>query len=97
MKGITYYFQASVWRYNEAGWYFVTVPQDLSDEIRDLFSPMEEGWGRLKVKARISDFEWSTALWYDTKIKAYLLALKADIRKRCGVEEGQLLKVEVIV
>lgn len=43
---------------------------------------LKEGWGRLKITARIGDSEWKTAIWLDTKHETYLLPLKAEIRKK---------------
>ncbi len=43
---------------------------------------LEEGWGRLKMTAKIGNTQWETAIWFDTKLNTYLLPLKAEIRKR---------------
>jgi hypothetical protein len=49
----------------------------------------EEGWGRLKATAKIGSTEWKTAIWFDTKLKTYLLPLKAQIRKFDNIEVGK--------
>jgi hypothetical protein len=83
IKGIKYQFVASPWRYEGAGgWYFVSLPVELAKEIREALKSEEEGWGRLKVTAKIGISEWKTAIWFDTKLKTYLLPLKAEIRKK---------------
>ena len=89
MKGVKYSFQAPVWRSNPpGGWYFVGLPANYSDEIRQAFGSEEEGWGRLKATARIGSTEWKTAIWYDTKRACYLLPIKADVRTKEGISEG---------
>jgi hypothetical protein len=89
IKGVKYEFTASPWHYNApGGWYFVSVPVSLSEEIRQTFKREEEGWGRLKATARIGQSEWKTAIWFDTKRKTYLLPLKALIRKKEKLETG---------
>lgn len=83
MAKVIYHFTAKVWQYNPpGGWYFVTVSKDISMEIRELFQQWEEGWGRLKCTALTGQTEWDTAIWYDTKHEAYILPLKADVRKK---------------
>jgi len=82
-KGIKYGFTATPWQYiGPGGWYFVSLPKKLAKEIRNALKSEEEGWGRLKVIARIGNSEWKTAIWFDTKLNTYLLPLKAEIRKK---------------
>jgi hypothetical protein len=82
-KGIQYQFKAKLWQHQgPGGWYFVSLPLQLSKEIRTVFKMDEEGWGRLKAIAKIGGTEWKTAIWFDSKRNNYLLPLKADIRKK---------------
>ena len=96
MKGIKYQFTGTPWQYNPPkGWYFVNLPLDFSEEIRTHFKKEEEGWGRLKATAKIGVTEWKTAIWYDTKWQAYLLPLKAEIRKKESISVENKIGVEV--
>jgi hypothetical protein len=82
-KTVQYQFKAKPWQHQgPGGWYFVSLPTKLSKQIRTVFKMDEEGWGRLKVTAKISSTEWKTAIWFDSKHNTYLLPLKADIRKK---------------
>jgi hypothetical protein len=54
----------------------------MAAEIREALKWQEEGWGRLKVRARIGSTDWDTAIWFDTRLTTYLLPVKADIRRR---------------
>jgi len=95
---ITYPFSAKIWRYaGPAGWYFVSLPTDLSLEIRQHLGWQEEGWGRLKAAAKIGRSEWKTAIWFDTKLNTYVLPIKADIRKKEKLEAEMEIKVTVWV
>lgn len=84
-KGFAYSFSAKVW-YSE--WYFVSLPEDMANEIRTQFKLLEEGWGRLKVVAKIGKTEWKTAIWFDTKSKTYYLPLKKEVRikEKVGID-----------
>lgn len=84
---LPYRFVSKPWKYNgPAAWYFVSLPKEISAEIRSHFKDLEEGWGRLLVQAKISDYEWKTAIWFDTKQDTYLLPLKSEVRKKVKMD-----------
>jgi hypothetical protein len=95
-KGIEYIFTAKSWKYPaEMGWIFIALPTKITKEIRDNLKFLEEGWGRMKITAKIGNTEWKTAIWFDTKHDTYLLPLKAKIRKKEKIEIDK--EVETIV
>lgn len=95
---IRYKFSAKVWQHAPpAGWYFVSLPESISIEIRKAFRSEEEGWGRLKATAEIGKSQWKTAIWFDTKRNTYLLPLKADIRKKESVVAGKVIRVTILL
>lgn len=95
---ITYQFSAKIWQYSgPAAWYFISLPPDISEEIRHHLGWKEEGWGRLKATAKIGSTEWKTAIWFDTKHNAYILPLKADIRKKEKLEVDMEIEATVWV
>ena len=93
-QGFEYAFSAQIW-YSE--WYFVSLPKEMAKEIRDDFKQFEEGWGRLKVTAKIGNSEWKTAIWFDTKQQTYLLPIKAEIRKREKIGTDNEVKVILLI
>lgn len=78
-QGFEYAFSAKIWY---CGWHLVSLPKEMAKEIRENFKCFEEGWGRLKVLAKIGNSEWKTAVWFDTKQQTYLLPIKSEIRKK---------------
>jgi hypothetical protein len=108
---MTLRFTASVWRYeSKGGWHFVSLPEEDAAGIREMFKSLEQGWGRLQVEVRVfltgstsrptSTFPlptYKTAIWFDTKRNTYLLPLKADIRNKAGIDEGDEVSVELRV
>jgi hypothetical protein len=91
-------FTALLWKHSApSGWYFVSLPVDLSKEIRQYAKDWEEGWGRLKVTAEIMGITWDTAIWFDTNHNTYLLPIKADIRKNATLEIEQLLTCSLYI
>lgn len=88
-KNKKYSFNGKIWKYKgKSGWYFITLPKSLSQKIRRNHGFDEEGWGRLKTLAKIGGSEWNTAIWYDSKIKSYLLPVKSLIRKSEQIEKN---------
>lgn len=89
-----YEFKAKVWKYEGPnGWYFASVPHDLSKEIRKIYSDSEEGWGRLKSEITINKTTWKTSIWFDTKHSCYLVPIKAAIRKKEGIADGSEVRI----
>ena len=97
-KGIEYRFTVEIWR-TEApgGWHFVSLPKEISMEIRQTLKLKEQGWGRMNATAKIGQSQWQTAIWFDTKKNTYLLALKAEIRKKENLSIGNKVKVIIWV
>lgn len=95
---IQYRFKAEPWKYSGPnGWYFISLPQKLSKEIRKTFKSEEQGWGRLPAKAKIGNTEWETAIWFDTKVNTYLLPLKAEVRRKEQLIVGNKIIVIVFI
>lgn len=93
---IKYEFAAKMWQHSlPGGWFFISLPLNVAEEIRKFSKANEEGWGRLKVIAKIADVEWRTSIWFDTKMNTYLLPVKADIRKLGKFEVGETLNVVI--
>lgn len=79
-----YEFSAKPWLQHDGpgGWCFVSLPVKMSEQIRKISKWDEEGWGRLKARAKIGKTEWATAIWFDSRRQTYLLPLKAEIRRK---------------
>lgn len=97
-QNIPYTFTGTPWKYEgQGGWIFISLPKPMSKEIRNLLQWQEEGWGRLKARARIGNSSWDTAIWFDTKQDTYLLPLKATIRTREKIVPGTAIDVTIWV
>jgi len=72
-----YDFTAKLWRSpGAAGWHFVTLPVELSAQIRAMAGGLLNAFGSLRVTARIGPASWKTSLFADTKRGAFLLPVK---------------------
>lgn len=100
MTGNLYKMRAKVWLYPAmVAWHFVTLPKKESDKIKELFGAMKRGWGSLPVVVTIGKTSWKTSIFPDKKAGAYLLPLKALVRKQEQILVGNTINfiVEIIV
>ncbi len=94
----TYTFRARVWQHDGPnGWFFVSLPVTMSEEIRKNLGGNEEGWGRMKARASIGKSAWDTAIWFDTKHRSYLLPLKAEVRKKEALHVNVEIAVIIVI
>ncbi len=85
-----YTFKAKPWLYDGAGaWVFVTLPGDISDEIKVLTSEYRKGFGSVKVKAEVKGISWHTSIFPDKKSGSYLLPIKKEIRTNALISIGK--------
>jgi hypothetical protein len=75
------------WR-GPAPYYFLTVPEVESAEIKDAARGLEY-WGQVAVLVTIGDTEFATALF--PKDGRYLVPLKVVVRRAEGIEPGEQL------
>lgn len=95
MSPMDFEFEGQVveWR-GPAPFYFLRVPEEESADIKFAAKGIEY-WGQVPVVVRVSDVEFTTALF--PKDGHYLLPLKDVVRKSAQIEVDQALKVALSV
>lgn len=89
-------FAAEVWLYEvDAAWHFITVPADVSDQIDERTTGQRRGFGSVRVRVSIGATTWSTSVFPDSKRGAYLLPVKAEVRRREGLSAGSVAMVSL--
>jgi hypothetical protein len=89
-------FDGSIWYWKgPAPWYFVTVPAEQSGDLEAISGFVTYGWGMIPVRARVGNTTWTTSLF--PKDGAYLVPLKASVRKAEKLEEGDAITVRLQV
>jgi hypothetical protein len=87
-------FDADLWLYEgDAAWHFVTLPADVSDDIEALTSTVRRGFGSVRVRVTVGKTTWSTSVFPDSKRGAYVLPVKADVRRREHLSAGSQVTV----
>ncbi|HWA82472.1 MAG TPA: DUF1905 domain-containing protein [Fimbriimonadaceae bacterium] len=90
-------FTGEVWFWKgPAPFYFVTVPEKESRELKEILTAVTYGWGMIPVNAQVGKTEWYTALW--PKDGRWILPLKDLVRKAESIAEGDMLtaRLEVV-
>ena len=77
-----------IWMGQAAGrWYFLTVPEAQSAEIKAHGLGSPRGFGSVRVEAWIGEVAWRTSV-FPQKSGGFLLPVKAEVRRRAGVVAG---------
>ena len=80
------------WR-GPAPWFFVTVPEQQSSDLKTISGLVTYGWGVIPVRVRIGKTEWQTSLF--PKDDRYLVPIKASVRKAERLAEGDEVTVRL--
>ena len=73
----------------------MTLPANLSKRIQTLTTAQLKPFGSFHVKARTSLSRWETSLFRDTKRNAFLLPVKADVRRKEKIKSGDTIEVSI--
>ena len=89
-------FAAALWREpGEDGWYFVSIPADISDEISDITAGIRRGFGSVRVAVTVGTTSWQTSIFPDSKTGTYLLPVKKAVRAAEHLEPGDSTRAKV--
>jgi hypothetical protein len=92
----TYRFRATIWKYSgNAAWHFVTLPNKQATMVRSLFKDFARPFGSIPVEVTIGNTTWRTSIFADSKSDSYVLPLKADVRRREKLAEGNVVDVSM--
>ncbi len=98
MNNEEYQITAKVWVYQLKGaWYFITLPEDESEQIKFFAGHISGGFGSIPVTATIGKTSWKTSIFPYKKAGGYILPLKAEIRKKEKIEENDIVTVALKV
>ena len=83
-----------IWKGSDAAgrWYFITVPEEQSDEIRAHALGGPRGFGSVKVEAAIGDVTWRTSV-FPLNRGGYLLPVKKEVRRQADIAAGDEVTV----
>jgi len=86
-------FEAELWASESAeAWVFVTVPADLSEDIRAITGE-PRGFGSVRVEVTIGVTTWRTSVFPDSKTRCFVLPVKKAVRTAEAIEVGELARI----
>ena len=89
-------FSGEIWYWRgPAPFFFVTVPTEDCEVLRDVSKWVTYGWGMIPVTARIGATGWTTSLF--PKDGRYIVPVKAAVRKAEALEVGDLVAISLAV
>lgn len=85
-------FSGIIWYWRgPSPFYFVTVPDRQSQDLKSIAGHVTYGWGMIPVNARVGETRWTTSLF--PKDGRYIVPLKDRIRKAENLQEGDEITV----
>ncbi|MBE1494265.1 hypothetical protein H4696_001365 [Amycolatopsis lexingtonensis] len=91
-------FEAELWEWDARRtetWTFVSLPADVSEEIRERAAGPRRGFGSVRVRVKVGGTGWRTSIFPDSARGAYVLPLKRAVRVAEGLEVGDTCTVSV--
>jgi hypothetical protein len=84
-----------IWRNGEGSSHFMSVPEELSSQIRVNAMMVRRGFGSVKVEATIDDVTWRTSVFPSKSSGGYFLPVKKEVCSRTGIAAGDAVTVEL--
>ena len=91
----TWEVSAPVWQWPSGNWFFLTVPDDVSDEIAEVTEGTAGGFGSVRVEVTCGATTWRTSLFPSSSAHAYVLPMKRSVREAEGLTEGSTAYVRL--
>jgi hypothetical protein len=94
---LAYSFRAELlpWEVRRDLWTLVTLPRDVSEEIREVVGDLRRGFGAVRVRARIGATTWSTSVFPQTAGGCYVLPVKRSVRDANRLDVGDEVDVSL--
>lgn len=88
-------FEAPLWEWQARvdRWTFVSVPEDLSDEVEQRAGAFAHGFGSLRVEVTVGATVWRTSIFPSSE--SYSLPVKKAVRAAEGLVVGEPVRVRL--
>jgi len=101
MIDLDFEFSAKLWEWHAKGdvragsWHFVTLPKDISDDIKAFTKHRKTGFGSVRVTVKIGETKWKTSLFPSKEKAAYLLPVKKSVRTTENLSKTKNIDVSI--
>jgi hypothetical protein len=78
---MVYRFAAELWRWEaqSAAWHFVSLPDDVADEIDETAPEPRAGFGSVKVEVTVGATTWRTSIFPSKERATFILPVKKAV------------------
>lgn len=84
-----------MWSNDEGRMHFMSVPAELSGEIKAHSMLIRRGFGSVKVEVTLDGVTWRTSVFPSKDTGGYFLPIKIDVMRKLGFEAGDEVRVEL--
>ncbi|MGE4062082.1 MAG: DUF1905 domain-containing protein [Rhodospirillaceae bacterium] len=84
-----------LWSAEKASWHFVTLPKKVSASIKAMTEGMRSPMGSVRVAVTIKRETWKTSLFPAKQAGAYVLPIKAEVRKKAKIGAGDTVGLTI--
>ena len=75
--------------------HFMSVPEEISGEIRAHSMLVRRGFGSVKVEVTVDGFTWRTSVFPSKDTGGYFLPVKMDVLRKTGIAAGEDVTAEL--
>jgi len=97
MIDLDFTFTAKLWKWKGGNWFFISVPDDISEDIKTFTRHTKTGFGSVRVGAVIGETKWQTSLFPSKELRAYILPVKKSVRKAENMSVDQTYEFRLSV
>jgi hypothetical protein len=83
-----------IWSNDEGRVHFLSLPEELSGEVRAHALAFRRGFGSVRVEVALGDIVWRTSL-FPVKAGGYFLPMKIAVCREAGIAAGDQVTVEL--
>ena len=84
-----------LWQAEKAAWHFVTLPVDMSEDIKAFTKHLARGFRSVKVEAQIGGTSWKISIFPSKERGAYILPIKKSVRTAEDIGAGTKVTVDL--
>jgi len=84
-----------IWTNDEGSVHFMSVPAEISDEIRAHALMVRRGFGSVRVEVTLNEVIWRTSVFPSKSTGGYFIPVKIDVCRKVGLVAGDEVTVEL--
>lgn len=84
-----------LWTNEEGRMHFMSVPEEISGEIRGQALMVRRGFGSVRVEVTLGDLTWRTSVFPSKSSGGYFLPVKMDVVRKTDIAAGDEVTVRL--